>query len=173
MLELSKLELQSAPAHPERVQLDEVVARVLARADARLSQQRLQLKWLAHEAITLRADPEQLELAFANLLGNAIDFAPAGSLLELRLWREPGFAHFSLRDHGPGVPAVVWEQLGRRFFSTARPTDEGRGGGKGSGLGLAIAAQVALLHGGALRFEPAAPGETGLRVIFTLASHST
>jgi hypothetical protein len=24
-----------------------------------------------------------------------------------------------------------------------------------------------------LRFEPAAPGETGLRVIFTLASHST
>lgn len=170
MLALSKLELQSTPAHPERVQLGEVVAQVLARSQARLSQQRMQIQWLAHEAIALRADPEQLELALANLLGNALDFAPAGGRLDLRLWREPGFAHFSLRDHGPGVPAVVWEQLGRRFFSTARPSDQGRAGGKGSGLGLAIAAQVALLHGGRLRFEPAEPG---LRVIFTLASHST
>ena len=170
MLELSKLELQSTPAHPERVHLGDLLARVLARAESRLIQRRLRLSWLGAEAITLRADPEQLELALANLLGNAVDFAPAGSPLELRLWREPGLACFSLRDHGPGVPAVVWDQLGKRFFSTARPGDDGRSGGKGSGLGLAIAAQVALLHGGRLRFEAAKPG---LRVIFTLASHST
>ncbi|MBB4842585.1 two-component system sensor histidine kinase CreC [Paucibacter oligotrophus] len=166
MLELSKLELQSAPAHPERVQLEALLQRVLARAEPRLSQRGLRLQWLQREAIALQADPEQLELALSNLLGNALDFAPPGSALELRLWREPGRACFSLRDQGPGVPALVWAQLGQRFFSTPRPD----GGGKGSGLGLAIARQVALLHGGGLRFEAAEPG---LRVIFTLASHST
>jgi len=166
MLELSKLELQSAPAHPERVQLEALLQRVLDRAEPRLSQRGLQLQWLQREAIALQADPEQLELALSNLLGNALDFAPPGSALELRLWREPGRACFSVRDHGPGVPALVWTQLGQRFFSTARP----QGGGKGSGLGLAIARQVALLHGGKLQFEAAEPG---LRVIFTLASHST
>lgn len=171
MLELSKLELQSAPAHPERVQLEAVLQRVLDRAEPRLNQRGLRLQWLQREAIALQADPEQLELALSNLLGNALDFAPPDSALELRLWREPGRACLSLRDHGPGVPALVWAQLGQRFFSTSRPAyGDATAGGKGSGLGLAIARQVALLHGGSLQFEAAEPG---LRVIFTLASHST
>jgi len=163
MLELSKLELQRGPAHPERLQLDELLLRLLAREASRIAQRGLQLRWLEREAIVVQADAEQVELALSNLLVNALDFAPSGSMLELRLWRQPGRACFALRDHGPGVPAQAWGQLGQRFFSTARP--DGRG--KGSGLGLAIARQVALLHGGSLDFEPAEPG---LRVIFTLAS---
>ena len=60
----------------------------------------------------------------------------------------------TLRDHGPGVPAAGFAQLGRRFFSTARPGSLV----KGSGLGLAIARRVAELHGGRLAFEAAEPG---------------
>jgi len=52
------------------------------------------------------------------------------------------------------VPPSAFAQLGERFFSTARPGSLR----KGSGLGLAIVRQIAELHRGELRFEPAAPG---------------
>jgi two-component system sensor histidine kinase CreC len=102
----------------------------------------------------VNADPALLELAFGNLIGNAIDFAPTGSSLELSVSAGARSVSLSLRDHGPGVPAGAFGQLGTRFFSTARP---GRLV-KGSGLGLAIAKRVAELHGGRLEFEACEPG---------------
>jgi two-component system sensor histidine kinase CreC len=101
----------------------------------------------------VQGDAEQLRLALSNLLANALAFAPAGSTLDLALQQDAGGVHFSLRDHGPGVPGYALPQLGQRFYSTARPD-----GTKGSGLGLAIVRQVMLLHGGTLRIEPAQPG---------------
>jgi len=94
----------------------------------------------------------------SNLLGNAIDFAPPGTALLLSVTSEDGRVVFTLRDHGPGVPAAAFAQLGQRFFSTARPGSLV----KGSGLGLAIVQQVAALHGGSLRFAAAAPGLTAV-----------
>ncbi|WP_077035741.1 two-component system sensor histidine kinase CreC [Pelomonas sp. KK5] len=150
MLELSKLEMREGPAHPQRLRFDELVDEVLAAQPHGLS-----VQWRAREPLALVADRELLALACSNLLGNAIGFAPAGSVLELSLQASPaGMAVFRLRDHGPGVPPAAWPHLGERFFSTARPGTAT----KGSGLGLAIVRRVAELHGGALRFEPAEPG---------------
>ena len=154
MLELSKLEMLAAPAHPAALWLDEAVEAALAGLGDRLQQQGLTPRWRQRERLRVQADPELLALALANLLGNALDFAPPGSAPELALRAEGGRALFELRDHGPGVPAAALPQLGQRFFSTARPGSLR----KGSGLGLAIVRRVAELHGGSLDFEPAAPG---------------
>ena len=114
----------------------------------------MSIVWRARENVTVEAEAALLELAFGNLLVNAIDFAPAGSTLELAVSATPTTARLTLRDHGPGVPPAGFAQLGRRFFSTARPGSLV----KGSGLGLAIARRVAELHGGRLAFEAAEPG---------------
>ncbi len=161
MLELSKLEMQQGPAHPQRLSFGGVVDEVLGGLANRLAQQRLTVTWLAREAVDVVADRELLALACSNLLSNAIDFAPAGSALDLSLLVDNARARFILRDHGPGVPVAAWSHLGERFFSTARPGSLI----KGSGLGLAIVRQVAALHGGSLQFEPAEPG---LRVSLTV-----
>ncbi|QPF76308.1 two-component system sensor histidine kinase CreC [Roseateles sp. DAIF2] len=154
LLELSKLELQQGPGHPALLRLDQAVEQALARLADRLAQQDLTPHWTARAAPEVRADPELLALALANLLGNALDFAPAGSVLELAVRVEGTQAVFELRDQGPGVPEAARPQLGQRFFSTARPGSLR----KGSGLGLAIVRRVAELHGGRLAFEPAEPG---------------
>jgi len=164
MLELSRLErLQS----PERVQAVDLTALVQAQFHAQaptLAQRRLQCRALRCDEGTVRGDPDALALAVSNLLTNAADFAPEGSALDWAVVREPRQWCFTLRDQGPGVPDYALARLGERFFSTTRPRD----GSKGSGLGLAIVRQVAALHGGGVRFEPAAPG---LRVVLTLAAH--
>lgn len=154
VLALSQLEAQRGLGERHPLPLADWAAAQLQRQAARLAQQQLAVVWTAREAVVVSADEALLELAFGNLLVNAIDFAPPGSTLELAVSTTSTTVRLSLRDHGPGVPAAGFAQLGKRFFSTARPGSLV----KGSGLGLAIARRVAELHGGRLAFEGAAPG---------------
>jgi two-component system sensor histidine kinase CreC len=161
VLALSQLEAQLGPGERQRIALPAWADAQLERQAARLAQKRLGILWTAREDAAVDADAALLELAFGNLLINAIDFAPAGSTLELAVSTTPTTARLTLRDYGPGVPPAAFAQLGQRFFSTARPGSLV----KGSGLGLAIARRVAELHGGRLAFEAAEPG---LRVMLVL-----
>ncbi|MCE4538832.1 two-component system sensor histidine kinase CreC [Pelomonas sp. P7] len=161
VLALSQLEAQVGLGERQRLMLADWTEAQLRRQEPRLAQKGLRATWTERADVAVDADPALLELAFGNLLVNAIDFAPAGSTLELAVSATPTAARLTLRDHGPGVPPQAFAQLGRRFFSTARPGSLV----KGSGLGLAIARRVAELHGGRLAFEAAEPG---LRVTLTL-----
>jgi two-component system, OmpR family, sensor histidine kinase CreC len=154
LLELSKLESLQAPAQVQALSLSGLVREQLALLAAPLAQRRLQVVWVADDGSAVTGDAETLAMAISNLLANALDFAPDGSLLELGVEQQGPAVVFTLRDHGPGVPAYAVARLGERFFSTPRPRD----GRKGSGLGLAIVQQVVQLHGGRLSFEDAAPG---------------
>jgi two-component system, OmpR family, sensor histidine kinase CreC len=154
LLELSKLESLYAPPHPQPVALRELVRQTIDAQAPTLAQRRLRVQWLHDDDVRVEGDDEALRLAISNLLANALDFAPAGTALELSLHRDGGTAEFTLRDHGAGVADYAWPRLGERFFSTPRPRD----GVRGSGLGLAIVRRVAALHGGEVAFEPASPG---------------
>jgi two-component system sensor histidine kinase CreC len=153
VLGLSQLEAQVGLGERQRLTLADWAEAQLERQASRLAQKGLRIEW-TREAVAVEVDAALLELAFGNLLVNAIGFAPAGSTLELAVSTTPTSVHLALRDHGPGVPAAAFSQLGKRFFSTARPGSLV----KGSGLGLAIARRVAELHGGRLAFEAAEPG---------------
>lgn len=165
LLALSKLEARTLLPDAEPVRLDRVLHEAAEQLAPRLQQRQLRLQGLSTlPAMTLRGDAEALQLLALNLLGNAVDFAPACSVIELAGQRHGQLISLSVRDHGPGVPPELMAQLGQPWFSTLRP--DGR---KGSGLGLAIARQAAALHQGTLRFEAAEPG---LRAVFTVRSHS-
>ncbi len=161
VLALSQLEAQVGLGERQHLALAAWADAQIERQAARLAQRELRVVWTARDDARVPADAALLELAVGNLLVNAIDFAPAGSALELAVSSTPTSVRLSLRDHGPGVPEAAFAQLGQRFFSTARPGSLV----KGSGLGLAIARRVAELHGGRLAFEAAAPG---LRVTLIL-----
>lgn len=161
VLALSQLEAQVGPGERQRITLADWAEGQLERQASRLAQKGLNVTWTAREEAIVEVDTALLELALGNLLINAIDFAPDGSMLELAVSTTATTARLTLRDRGPGVPTAAFAQLGKRFFSTARPGSLV----KGSGLGLAIARRVAELHGGWLAFEAAEPG---LRVSLVL-----
>jgi two-component system sensor histidine kinase CreC len=161
VLALSQLESQLGLGERQHIAIADWADAQLARQAPRLAQKSLTPTWTERADATTAVDVALLELAFGNLLVNAIDFAPAGSPLELAVSTTAETVRLALRDHGPGVPASVFSQLGQRFFSTARPGSLV----KGSGLGLAIARRIAELHGGQLTFEAAGPG---LRVTLVL-----
>src|SRR6266700_1796002 len=97
----------------------------------------------------------QLPLIFANLLGNAIAYAPGGEI-RVRVWRDGPDAHFSVADRGPGIPPDSLEAIfepGIRLRARTRPR-----GPAEAGLGLSIVREIVQAHGGRIWAE-STPGE--------------
>ncbi|HWG36589.1 MAG TPA: HAMP domain-containing sensor histidine kinase [Terriglobales bacterium] len=112
----------------------------------------------------LRADADDLELVWVNLLENAVLYSPAGGAVEIACEGAGAGVQVTVRDQGPGIPPdeapFVFERFRRGSASPAG----------GFGLGLAIARAIVQAYGGAIAVVPqAAPGAT-LRVVLPLAT---
>jgi signal transduction histidine kinase len=102
-----------------------------------------------------RADREQLRRAALNLVRNAVEAAPAASVVEVVARADGSEAVIEVCDRGAGLSPEARESLFRPFFTTKA---------KGTGLGLALAKKVADAHGGTLALEGRAGGGTVARL---------
>ena len=110
----------------------------------------------------MRGNRELVTQALANLVDNAIKYAPPASRRRSTArrpmsWCEAGGdgdrIRLSVSDHGPGIPEGDRERVVQRFVRLEQSRSE-----PGSGLGLSLASAVAHLHGGELRLEDNGPG---------------
>jgi two-component system sensor histidine kinase TctE len=97
------------------------------------------------DPVTMRGDAVSLREAFKNVIENAVQHG-GHSLLRLAVRRIDEAIEVAVSDDGPGIAAELWPRVTQRFF-------RGPSKSPGSGLGLAIAREVALNHGGDIRFE--------------------
>lgn len=89
----------------------------------------------------VHGDGDLLGAMLNNLLANAIEHSPAGSVIDVGLERDNGAVAIGVRDHGPGIPESERSRIFEMFVRGA--DDVGR-----PGLGLSVARAVAELHGG-------------------------
>ncbi|MGS8173711.1 heavy metal sensor histidine kinase [Pseudomonas aeruginosa] len=109
----------------------------------------------------LRADPQLFRRALSNLLANAIRYASADSLIEVRGLRRSGELLLSVENACDRLPAEPLSRLFDRFYRG----DAARSDAQSSGLGLAIVQAIMRLHGGRAEASAPAPG----RIRFDLA----
>ena len=116
---------------------------------------------VAPEAVTVLADPVKLHDAVRNLVENAVNYAPAGSVIELGAAGGDGVVRITVADRGPGIPDTDLTRIFERFYrvDVARPRDPG-----GTGLGLAIVKHLIGLHEGSVR----AANRDGGGTVFTI-----
>jgi two-component system sensor histidine kinase KdpD len=140
LLDLSRLQAGEAVAHREWVSLEDVIA--AARESLPGSPPiRVRLEPCLPE---IRADAAQLERALANLLENALRYAPSETpSVHARCSGERLLV--AVLDRGPGIDAAEQERIFEPFY-------RGRAAGcqAGSGLGLAIARGLVQANGGEL-----------------------
>ncbi|WP_051706396.1 sensor histidine kinase [Nocardioides aequoreus] len=109
------------------------------------------------------ADPDRVEQALVNLVGNAVKFSPRGSAVTVGASALDGHAVVSVRDEGPGIPGDQLEHVFERFHQVTSGDATDRGG---TGLGLTITRAIVAQHGGRVWVE-SAEGE-GATFHFTL-----
>ena len=96
-------------------------------------------------------DPKQMRNALDNLVLNAIEAAPANSVILLAATSAGESLTLSVHDDGDGPPAAVRERLFEPFVT---------GRADGVGLGLSIAREIAGAHGGVARLAECDAGTT-------------
>lgn len=114
-------------------------------------------------ALPVRADERRIRQVVANLLGNALAYAPPGTQVEVVVGESADGRSglVRIRDHGPGIPPAERDRLFTRFarLSTAEGT-------RGSGLGLYICRGLIADHGGELWADH--PADGGASFAFSL-----
>ncbi len=115
----------------------------------------IELEALAPDGLEVYGDREALRRALANLLDNALRYAPDGSKVVVAAENGSERVRLEVADEGPGLDEADRDKVFERFWRADGSRD--RNGG-GSGLGLAIVKRIAVAHGGSVsvRSEPGA-----------------
>ena len=151
-----------------RFAVRDVLEQVSALNESLLKKKRLALSVDVEDALPpIEGDREKIAHVVGNLLGNAIDFTPAGGRVWLRAARKTAsdFPELLVEvgDSGVGIAAEHHDLIFREFAQVdstpSRPHH-------GTGLGLTIARKLVELHGGRIWVESQLG--TGSRFFFTV-----
>jgi signal transduction histidine kinase len=140
-IEAGKLELHRAPTDI-RILLEQVVDRAVPTRD------RPRVFLETDGTATLAIDDLRIERVVANLIANALKYAPACTGIVVRLEINPGGVRVSVIDAGtsmtPAEMSVVFEKYRRGHATSSHD---------GSGLGLYVSREIVEAHGGRIDVE--------------------
>jgi len=132
---------QRQPVHLER-ELDQAIATLTGSMDA--SGLAIQRTYAGDTCVP--ALPDQLRLAFTNVLMNAFQAMKGRGTLRLSTSLTDTSVVTTIADSGPGIPKQHLSKIFDPFFTT-------KGQGEGSGLGLTVARRIIKKFGGDIRIE--------------------
>lgn len=150
LLDLSRLQGHRLAFKPVPIRLDEIIQDVLFTFHQYRTQKHLSVHADFPGSLDcVWGDADKLRQVFANLIHNAMKFAPAGGTIRLTA-EQSGSAvvTVSVADSGCGIPAGEFDKIFLPFYRFPTGTET-----PGSGLGLTIVKELVELHGGAVRLE--------------------
>jgi two-component system sensor histidine kinase KdpD len=139
--------------------LEEIVGSAREQISDLLKQHRLNIS-IPDSLPVIQADPILLTHVITNLLTNAAQYSPAGSLIDIVAAKDGGQIVLRVIDQGEGIPT---EELTGRLFEKFHRGCNAKPGG--TGLGLSIVSRFMELIGGTVTAENN-PGGKG--AMFTL-----
>jgi two-component system, OmpR family, sensor kinase len=153
LLDLARLEPGVATEAPGPVDLAQVVREVIGSFAVRADSQRVDLGAEAAVEVIVTGSASELRSLVANLVDNALRYAPAQSAVTVSLREARGAIELAVDDAGPGIPPSQRERVLRRFQRIDGDSTSG------SGLGLPIAKAIVERHRGDLVLADASPGK--------------
>ncbi len=151
MLDLSRLELGQYRIAFGSVDLNDVVGQVVSALQPRAEIAGLQMTLQVGVIPTINGEFNQLAQVVTNLVANAINYTPNGSITVTTGYDEPRReVSLKVSDTGMGISEVDIPHLFMRFY---RGEEAGQSTIPGTGLGLSIVKEIVDLHKGRIVVE--------------------
>jgi two-component system, OmpR family, sensor kinase len=152
LLDLARLEPGIPSEAPGPVDLAEVAREVIGSFAARADSQDVDLGADAPPSTLVTGSASELRSLVANLVDNALRYAPAHTAVTVSLRAVPDAIELAVEDAGPGIPPEQREHVLRRFQRVEGDLTAG------IGLGLPIAKTIVERHRGSMVLSEARPG---------------
>jgi two-component system, OmpR family, phosphate regulon sensor histidine kinase PhoR len=150
LMDLAQIESGAVELMRETVPVTDLLREAAQDLAANASERRVRIDVTGDTSASILADRRRLLQVARNLLDNAIKFSPEGETVRLAAEIGPGWAGFSVSDHGPGIPRAEREKIFQRFYQVDRSRSKTW---PGTGLGLAIVKHLVQLHHGTVEIE--------------------
>ncbi len=147
LLALSRIESSEEHAFENLVNVPQVLWQIQAETEALNREKRHRIFFDVSPILYVYGLETELRSAFSNLIFNAINYTPAGGVIQVTWGFEGQQAKFSVKDNGEGIPAKHVERLTERFYRVDKARSRTTGG---SGLGLSIVKHVLSHHNSVL-----------------------
>ncbi len=166
ILNLSRLELGAAKVQFEPVDLNALVDSIVVVHQPSAEAAGLDLSFTPGADLPpVQGERNQLAQVFTNLIANAINYTPRGTV-HVRTYQRDQRICFEIQDSGMGIDPVDLPHLFDRFYRGKRVI---RSKIRGTGLGLAIVKEIVDLHGGEIEVESEVDVGTTFRVWLPIA----
>jgi two-component system phosphate regulon sensor histidine kinase PhoR len=167
LLQLARLEAREQPLEYEPVNAADAFNSAWKACASLAGEREISLEnLLPEEGVMVRADLEQLEQVFRNLLENAVKYGPPGGTVTIACDSGPVMATFQVTDQGPGIPIQDQPRIFERFYQVEK---DRANHSDSTGLGLAICRHIIQNHGGRIWVESPPEGKTnGSTFFFTI-----
>lgn len=142
ILLLSKLENQQIPTNQTDYRLDEQIRQSIVALEGAWVSKDIELD-VEMDAVSYLGNEPMMRHVWDNLIGNAIKFSPAGSLITIRLQKEREELVFTVEDQGPGLTEEAQKHLFDKFYQADSSHRQ-----EGNGLGLALVKRILTIEKG-------------------------
>lgn len=152
------------------LELHRVVEQAIAKVRVVASDREVAIDLLGDDWPQVWADPIELQVAFGNILGNALKYTPDGGRVTISAARHGEYVEVAITDTGIGIDPDEQQFIFETFYTSGNTefhtTSKTAFKGGGLGLGLAIAKRVIEAHKGRIwveslgRDEDRCPGST-------------
>ncbi len=148
VLDVSKIEFGQRTLKRKLFELSELIDEVESSMHPYLLDKQLELDvQVADELPMVDGDRDLVKQVFINLMGNAIKFSPAGSVLHIVAVEDAVSVKISVIDEGMGIPEEDLKNIFKQFYQVSGGMRDG------VGLGLAIVKNIVEQHGGYIQVD--------------------
>ncbi len=95
------------------------------------------------DELFVNADRNKLRQVFTNISDNAVKYSPRRGTIYVRLYEADGYAAFSIRDEGSGIPADEVDKVTQKYYRASNSV-------YGTGIGLSLVNEIVKAHSGKL-----------------------
>ncbi len=161
LLDVSRLDAEIIEFSPVHVQASRVFDALRAQFVQQAAKKNVELQ-ICSDSHVLYCDVVLLERVLRNLLSNAVQYTPSGSISLSCKDRSDGSKVVTLKDTGLGIPAEFADDVFSEYYQLNNPS---RDRNKGLGLGLAIVRRLCELMDLPLEMESEEDVGTVFRVV--------